>query len=83
MGLLILGNLLPQELTQQQWEQAYEESLQLVKAYDFLDIIHDKEKYAKYGLVWAYAEKSKERSRRASWREHSWGLCGVHQSRRP
>ena len=27
MGLFITGNLLPQELTQKQWEQAYEEAI--------------------------------------------------------
>ena len=62
MGIYVTGSLLPYELTQQQWEQAYEESLQLVDAYDFLDIIHNKEKYANYGLDWVYVEKSKERN---------------------
>jgi hypothetical protein len=61
MGIHVTGNLLPQELTPKQWERAYEEALQLVNAYDFLDIIQNKDKYAKYDLIWSYAEKSKER----------------------
>ena len=61
MGLYITGELLPHEVTHEQWERAYLEVLQLVSTYDFLDIIHDKDKYAEYGLVWSYAEKSKER----------------------
>ena len=61
MGLFIIGELLPHEITPKQWEHAYVEALQLVNAYDFLDIIRDKDKYAKYGLIWSYAEKSKER----------------------
>ncbi|MCL2151741.1 MAG: hypothetical protein FWH57_02100 [Oscillospiraceae bacterium] len=61
MGIIIVAELLPQDVTPKQWEQAYEEALRLVDAYDFLDIIYDKEKYAKYNLTWAYAEKSKER----------------------
>ena len=56
MGLFITGELLPHEITPKQWEQAYVEALQLVNAYDFLDIIRDKDKYAKYGLIWSYAE---------------------------
>ena len=39
MGLFITGELLPHEITPKQWEQAYVEALQLVNAYDFLDII--------------------------------------------
>ena len=61
MGLFITGELLPYEITPKQWEQVYVEALQLVNAYDFLDIIRDRDKYAKYGLLWGYAEKSKER----------------------
>ena len=61
MGLFIIGELLPQDITQKQWERAYEEVLQLVNAYDFLDIIRNKDKYTKYGLMWCYAEKSRER----------------------
>ena len=52
---------MPYEVTPSQWEQTYEEALQLVNAYDFLDIIRNRDRYAKYGLVWCYAEKSKER----------------------
>ena len=61
MGLFIIGELLPQEITQKQWEHAYEEALQLINAYDFLDIIHNEDKFAKYDLNWYYAEKSQER----------------------
>jgi len=61
MGLFITGILLPYEITPRQWEQAYEEALQLVNAYDFLDIICNEEKFAKYNLTWSYAEKSVER----------------------
>jgi hypothetical protein len=61
MGIYIIGKLLPQELTPKQWERVYEEALQLVNAYDFLDIVQNNDKYAKYGLIWSYAEKSKER----------------------
>ena len=51
MGLYITGMFLPYEVTPRQWEQAYEECLQLVDAYDFLDIIVNREKYKEDGLL--------------------------------
>ena len=61
MGLIIAGVLLPYEITPKQWEQVYEEALRLVNAYDFVDVIDNEEKYARYNLIWRYAEKSTER----------------------
>ena len=61
MGLHITGTLLPRDITKKQWASAYEEALQLVDAYDFLDVIRNEKRFARYGLTWAYAEKSAER----------------------
>lgn len=40
----------------------YNEALTLVNAYDFLDIISDRERFGKYGKVWRYGVKSRERN---------------------
>jgi len=61
MGLYVTGRFLPHETTTEQWAKVYSEVLQLVNAYDFLDIIFDKERFAKFGLMWQYCVKTKER----------------------
>ena len=61
MGLHVTGRLLPNEATAQQWASAYAEVLTLVDAYDFLDIVSDRERFAKYGAVWHYGVKTRER----------------------
>jgi hypothetical protein len=64
MGLFITGELLPRDITQEQWTHTYDEALQLVQAYDFLDIIIDEERFADYGLRWEYGVITKERTER-------------------
>ena len=62
MGLFITGSFLPLDITDEQWTSVYKEALKLVEAYDFLDMIADKERFKKYRLTWYYAEKTVERN---------------------
>jgi len=61
MGLYVTGKLLLNETTAEKWASVYSEVLRLVDAYDFLDIIFDKERFANYGIVWKYGVKARER----------------------
>jgi hypothetical protein len=61
MGLHVTGTFLPHETTADKWASAYAEVLELVEAYDFLDIIFDRERFANYGVVWHYGVKTVER----------------------
>ena len=61
MGIFIYGAFLPDEVRPEQWGSAYHEVLKLVEAYDFLDIITDRERFSRYRLTWVYGIKTQER----------------------
>ncbi|MDQ0246507.1 hypothetical protein J2S09_004111 [Bacillus fengqiuensis] len=68
MGIYIRLTLLPDGISQQEWEKVYEESLQLLKAYPFADI--EERKYFDTTLpVYVQATERKEPTRH-------WRFCG-------
>ncbi|WP_066186089.1 hypothetical protein [Gracilibacillus timonensis] len=57
MGVYIYMNVLPNEIKQEDWEAVYEESLELVRAYPFLD---DNVDWDSYEEPWQYGIYSDE-----------------------
>lgn len=58
MGVYIRLEILPNEMDPQEWERVYEESLLLLEAYPFLDLLLDEETYR---VIWAYVDRARER----------------------
>ncbi|QQK74918.1 hypothetical protein HUG15_04405 [Salicibibacter cibarius] len=57
MGVYIFMDILPNEIDPDEWEDVYEESLQLIDAYPFLDNTVDTETH---GVIWRYGHRAKE-----------------------
>jgi len=58
MGVYIRLSIIPDAINIDAWERVYEESLELINAYLFLDRIVDTEIY---GCNWVYTDRTKER----------------------
>ncbi len=74
MGTYVGLSLLPEGVSQQQWEKVYEESLELLNAFPFADI---KEKNY-FGLNIPVFEQAKERIEQKKY----WQLCGDLNSKK-
>lgn len=57
MGVYILMDIIPDRINDTEWENVYNESLELIRAYPFLDKTVDKDTY---GENWVYVERTKE-----------------------
>jgi len=58
MGIYIRLNIIPEQISKKDWNSAYKEAEQLIKAYPFLDVASDDDTY---GCSWNYADSSSER----------------------
>ena len=58
MGIFVNLDIIPDEISQKEWESVYDETLTLIEAYPFMDKIRDTEKY---GSTWVYTDKTRER----------------------
>ncbi|MFD0713811.1 hypothetical protein [Paenibacillus sp. GCM10027626] len=58
MGISIHLRIMPNKIESAEWESVYKESLELIKAYPFLDRIVDRKTY---GCDWMYVDRAKER----------------------
>ncbi|UJL45605.1 hypothetical protein KFZ58_14545 [Virgibacillus sp. NKC19-16] len=55
MGVYIFMDILPSKINKEEWENVYEESIDLIKAYPFMDYTFDRETY---GVMWRYAHRT-------------------------
>lgn len=74
MGIYIKLNINPARINNRDWESAYQESLKLLDAYDFLDRISDRKTYK--GVDWEYGAKAKERTVSSSEDVIGWNVIG-------
>lgn len=77
MGVYIRLKLLPYEMNQKEWEQVYEESLLLLEAYPFLDLLEDEETHR---ISWVYVDRAKERPLKQAGGELGWHVFGDEMS---
>lgn len=73
MGGYFRLEILPLEMEPVEWERVYEESLLLVGAYPFLDLLVDEETYK---VLWSYVERSRERPLRRAGNGLGWHVFG-------
>src|SRR5699024_11731369 len=57
MGVYIFMDILPHQIDKRKWEKVYHESLQLIRAYPFMDSTVDRESY---GVPWKYVQRTDE-----------------------
>ena len=58
MGIFVNLDIIPSKISETEWTKAYEECLNLVNAYHFMDKIIDN---STYSLPWIYTQKTTER----------------------
>jgi hypothetical protein len=73
MGGYIRLEILPMEMEPVEWERVYEESLLLVGAYPFLDLLVDE---GTYRVLWSYVDRSRERPLRQAENGFGWYVFG-------
>ncbi|MDF2925434.1 MAG: hypothetical protein K0R57_4348 [Paenibacillaceae bacterium] len=73
MGVYIRLEILPYEIDPWEWEQVYEESLLLLEAYPFLDLLIDEKTYK---VIWTYVDRAKERVLKQAGGERGWQVFG-------
>lgn len=73
MGVNIYLDILPHEITEDEWEEVYEETLQILSAYPFVDIVTDQDTY---NCNWRYMTRTKERTIRFIDNEVGWHTVG-------
>lgn len=73
MGGYIRLEILPLEMEPVEWERVYEESLLLVGAYPFLDLLVDEETYQ---VLWSYVDRSRERPLKQAGNGLGWHVFG-------
>lgn len=79
MGVMIFLNIMPNHIGESAWGKVYDETLELVNAYPFVDKIFDRHSY---DCDWAYLSRTKER--KISFADNHWGwhTIGDEQSLR-
>lgn len=79
MGVMIFLNIMPNHIGESAWGKVYDETLELVNAYPFVDKIFDRHSY---DCDWAYLSCTKER--KISFADNHWGwhTIGDEQSLR-
>lgn len=73
MGVYIRLKILPNEMEPAEWERVYEESLLLLEAYPFLDLILDEETHK---VMWSYMDRSRERPLKQAGGGLGWHVFG-------
>lgn len=58
MGVMIYLNIMPNHINEADWLKVYEETLEIINGYPFLDSIFDSQTY---GCNWKYVTRTKER----------------------
>ncbi|GAB3804296.1 hypothetical protein [Virgibacillus kimchii] len=79
MGIYIYMDILPNKIDKEEWERVYEESLQLVLAYPFMD---DEVDLETYGEMWRYALRTDETEMEFDYNDHQpgWHLYGDYET---
>ena len=79
MGVYIFMSILPDKIGKEEWEKVYEESLELINAYPFMDSTIDQESY---DILWKYVHRATEKNIRISHNEHSigWHVFGDYET---
>ena len=59
MGIMIFLDMIPNQIEDTEWEKVYEETIELINAYPFLDSVFDE---VTYGCNWKYTKRTRERA---------------------
>ncbi|MDA3941685.1 MAG: hypothetical protein PF693_20640 [Spirochaetia bacterium] len=65
--------IMPNKITNKEWEHVYEETLELIEAYPFMDKIIIEEKY---DTTWIYADRTRERKLHPWYDDFGWYVIG-------
>jgi len=79
MGVMIFLDIMPNHIEDAEWEKVYEETLELIHAYPFLDSVFDD---ATYDCNWKYTVRTKERAIRFADNQLGWHAFGDEESLR-
>lgn len=77
MGVMIFLDIMPKYISDSDWEQVYEESLEIINAYPFLDSIFDDQTY---DINWKYLTHTEERALNFSDNKIGWHTIGDEQT---
>lgn len=77
MGIMIFLDIMPHHIQEAEWEKVYEETLDLINAFPFLDNVFDD---VSYDCNWKYTERTREREIRFANDQIGWHTFGDEES---
>ncbi|MDC3413865.1 hypothetical protein NC797_08755 [Aquibacillus sp. 3ASR75-11] len=79
MGVYVLMDILPNKIGKEEWESVYEESLELIKAYPFMDSTVD---YETYRVPWKYVHRPTEEEMEFGYKDFylGWHVFGDYET---
>ena len=77
MGIMIFLDIMPHHIQEAEWEKVYEETLELINAFPFLDTVFDD---VSYDCSWKYTERTRERKIRFANDQIGWHTFGDEES---
>jgi len=77
MGVMIYLNIMPNHIDEADWSKVYEETLEIINGYPFLDSIFDSQTY---GCNWKYVTRTKERMIKFADHQIGWHTIGDEMS---